>query len=79
MRGLQPRGRCNGRPGPTPGWGTFTPLGIRLGYFNSSMGIMTKKRKTPRKRGPKEERLVITEDPAVALQRLLKAPPTRKK
>ena len=39
---------------------------------------MTKK-KTPKKRGPKEERLVITEDPQTALSRLLKAPPARKK
>ena len=43
------------------------------------MGTMTKKRKTPKKRGPKEERLVITEDPQTALSRLLKAPPVRKK
>lgn len=34
---------------------------------------MTKaKPKKPKKRGPKEERLVIREDPADALQRLLK-------
>jgi len=39
---------------------------------------MTKaKKKTPRKRGPKEERLVITEDPTAALAKLLK--PTSKK
>lgn len=30
------------------------------------------KAKKPKKRGPKEERLVITEDPAAALARLLK-------
>jgi hypothetical protein len=33
---------------------------------------MTKKPQKPKKRGPKEERLVITEDPAVALAKLLK-------
>jgi hypothetical protein len=33
---------------------------------------MPKARKKPRKRGPKEERLVITEDPQDALKRLLK-------
>jgi hypothetical protein len=32
------------------------------------------KRKTVKKRGPKEERLVITEDPREALARLLKKP-----
>ena len=42
------------------------------------MGTMTKKRKTQKKRGPKEERLVITEDPQTALTRLLKAPPTKR-
>ena len=41
------------------------------------MGTMTKKRKTPKKRGPKEERLVITEDPQTALSRLLKTPPRK--
>lgn len=40
---------------------------------------MTKAKKKPKKRGPKEERLVITEDPQTALARLLKAPPSRKK
>jgi hypothetical protein len=38
---------------------------------------MTKKRpkkRQPVKRGPKEERLKITEDPALALQRLLNPP-----
>ena len=30
-------------------------------------------RKKPQKRGPKEDRLVVTDDPAEALQRLLKA------
>jgi hypothetical protein len=44
---------------------------------------MTKaqKRKTPKKRGPKEERLRIIEDPEVALARLLKptTPPKRGK
>ena len=38
------------------------------------MGTMTKKRKSPKKRGPKEDRLVIRDDPAEALARLLKAP-----
>lgn len=37
----------------------------------------SKTTKKTRKRGPKEERLVITEDPAAALQRLLK--PTKKR
>ena len=57
-----------GRPGPNPGRGTFT----------YSMGTMTKKLKKPKKRGPKEERLVITEDPQAALTRLLKAPPPKR-
>lgn len=35
-----------------------------------------KRKPKPKKRGPKEERLVITEDPAVALAKLLK--PTKK-
>jgi hypothetical protein len=39
---------------------------------------MTKKTKAkPKKRGPKEERLVITEDPQTALARLLKVPPKK--
>jgi hypothetical protein len=33
----------------------------------------------PKKRGPKEERLVITDDPKAALDRFLKAPPKRKR
>jgi hypothetical protein len=33
-----------------------------------------KKRKAPKKRGPKEERLIITEHPEMALSRLLKPP-----
>jgi hypothetical protein len=38
----------------------------------------TTKRKTkPKKRGPKEERLVITDDPKAALDRFLKAPPKK--
>jgi hypothetical protein len=44
------------------------------------MTIMAKA-KTPKKgkkRGPKEERLIITADPQTALQRLLKAPPAKK-
>lgn len=38
------------------------------------------KAKTPKKgkkRGPKERRLVISEDPATALARLLKVPPKK--
>jgi hypothetical protein len=35
---------------------------------------MTKTRKSAKRRGPEEVRLVITEDPADALARLLKAP-----
>jgi hypothetical protein len=41
---------------------------------------MAKKRKpktTAQKRGPKEERLIITGDPQVALDRLLKKPPDK--
>jgi hypothetical protein len=34
----------------------------------------TKKRKAVKKRGPKEERLVITDDPKAALDRLLNKP-----
>ena len=37
-----------------------------------------KKRKAPRKRGPKEERLIVRDDPADALARLLKAPPAKR-
>lgn len=37
----------------------------------------TKKAKKGRKRGPKEERLVIKEDPQTALARLLKAQPKK--
>jgi hypothetical protein len=33
----------------------------------------------PKKRGPKEERLIITEDPAVALAALLAFKPTKKR
>ena len=43
------------------------------------MSIMAKA-KTPRKgkkRGPKEKRLIITEDPATALARLLKVTPKK--
>jgi hypothetical protein len=41
----------------------------------------SKKGKAPRKRGPKEERLIIRDDPAEALARLLKPikPPQRGK
>lgn len=40
---------------------------------------MSKTRKPKaKKRGPKEERLVITEDPKTALDRLLKKPTTSK-
>jgi hypothetical protein len=38
------------------------------------MAKRPKRRKKPLKRGPKEERLVITEDPKTALDRLLKKP-----
>jgi len=37
----------------------------------------TKKRKTAKKRGPKEERLIITEDPQTALNRLLGKKPAK--
>jgi hypothetical protein len=39
------------------------------------------KRKTvkPKKRGPKEERLVITDDPKAALDRFLKTPPKKQR
>jgi hypothetical protein len=41
--------------------------------FYTIIGIMPKvKKPKPRKRGPKEERLVIQEDPEQALARLLK-------
>jgi len=33
-----------------------------------------KPKRKPKKRGPKEERLVITEDPQAVLDRLLKKP-----
>ena len=57
-------GDLTSRPGPTPGRGTF--------YYLTGV-IMPKARKTkPKKRGPKEERLIIREDPADALARLLK-------
>jgi hypothetical protein len=36
-----------------------------------------KPKRKGKKRGPKEERLVITEDPQTALTRLLKAPPKK--
>jgi hypothetical protein len=38
---------------------------------------MAKKAKKPKKRGPKEEILRVTEDPALALDRLLKKKPTK--
>jgi hypothetical protein len=34
-----------------------------------------KKKPKPKKRGPKEERLVISEDPRIALDKLLKKKP----
>lgn len=45
------------------------------------MAIMAKttKAKKGRKRGPKEKRLVITEDPQAAFKRLLNAPPAKRK
>jgi hypothetical protein len=53
-----------GRPGPNPGRGI---------YLYIIIGIVAKTTtKRPRKRGPKEERLVIREDPERALARLLK-------
>ena len=58
------------RQGSCPGRGTT--------FYCNYVGIMTKKKK-PKKRGPKEERLVITEDPQTALTRLLKTPPKRGK
>jgi hypothetical protein len=39
---------------------------------------VAKAKKKPKKRGPKEERLAITEDPQTALARLLKAPPVKR-
>jgi hypothetical protein len=62
-------GDLPGRPGPIPGRGTFNYL----------TGVsMAKARKTKtKKRGPKEERLIIREDPQEALERLLK--PTKPK
>ena len=63
-------GDLPGRPGPTPDGGTF--------YF-ITVGIVTKaKPKKPKKRGPKEVRLIIRDDPAEALARLLR-PATRTK
>jgi len=43
--------------------------------------MATEKKKSPRKRGPKEHRLIIRADPAEALARLLKptTPPKRGK
>lgn len=38
--------------------------------------IQTPKRK-PKKRGPKEDRLIIREDPEIALARLLRPPPKK--
>jgi hypothetical protein len=44
---------------------------------------MPKKRISPvrklKKRGPKEERLVITDDPKAALDRFLKTPPRKQR
>jgi hypothetical protein len=53
-----------GRPGPIPGRGTFYCITLEI--------AVPKKSKKPRKRGPKEERLVIREEPEAALARLLK-------
>jgi len=39
---------------------------------------MAKQPKKPKKRGPKEVRLIIRDDPAEALARLLKAPRAKK-
>lgn len=42
-------------------------------------GIVAKvQRSKPRKRGPKEERLVITDNPADALSRLLRKQPSKR-
>ena len=54
-----------GRPGPIPGRGTFYCITLEI--------AVPKKSKKPRKRGPKEERLVIAEDPQTALARLIQA------
>ena len=57
------------RPGPIPGAGTF---------LYNTFRIMTKKKNAkPKKRGPKEERLVIREDPQSAIDKLLKKKPAR--
>lgn len=40
------------------------------------MAKRPKPKPKPQKRGPKEERLVITDDPQTALDRLLKKKPT---
>ena len=54
--------------GPIPIRGILYPK-RELGY---SVRTMAKKlKRKPKKRGPKEERLVISGDPAAALQRLL--------
>ena len=69
VRGLQPRGCYSSRPGPNPGRGTT--------YSTTTEIIMAKKKATkPKKRGPKEEVLRITEDPKTALDRLLKKKPS---
>jgi hypothetical protein len=39
----------------------------------------SKTKPKPKKRGPKEERLVITGDPKTALDRFLKAPPKKQR
>lgn len=39
----------------------------------------TKAKPKPKKRGPKEETLVITDDPKKALDRFLKTPPQKKR
>lgn len=49
--------------GPIPGRGTF--------YF-TIREIMPPKKRKPQKRGPKEERLIIRDDPEQALARLLR-------
>ena len=71
MPALQAGDSPKSRPGASPGAGTS--------YSTKTEIMLPKKRKTPRKRGPKEERLVIRDDPAEALARLLKAPPKRGK
>ena len=46
--------------------------------FQNTYKSMTKtKKRRPKKRGPKEERLIISEDPQTALAKLLKPIPPK--